>query len=118
MYFIAQGLTNGFLFWGFKLFLSHSQQILQVDLIIKITVKKLMKNCFYICMYIVIESMLFRSSMEGFQFLCFYFKSDTKLKEYTIDEKEVSKILLQVAVARREAEIVSYLVSTLLLVHT
>ena len=50
--------------------------------------------------------------------LCYYFKSDTKLKEYTIDEKEVSKILLQVAVARREAEIVSYLVFTLLLVHT
>ena len=77
-----------------------------------------MKNCFYICMYIVIESMLFRISMEGFQFLCYYFKSDTKLKEYTIDEKEVSKILLQVAVARREAEIVSCLVFTLLLVHT
>ena len=72
-----------------------------------------MKNCFYICMYIVIGSMLFRISMEGFQFLCFYFKSDTKLKEYTIDEKEVSKILLQVAVARREAEIVSCLVFTL-----
>jgi len=31
---------------------------------------------------------------------------DTKLTEYKIDEKEVSKILLQVAVARREAEIV------------
>ena len=37
---------------------------------------------------------------------CLYF-ADTKLKEFTINEKEVCKILLQVGVARREAEIVS-----------
>lgn len=35
--------------------------------------------------------------------------SDAKLEEYVIDEKEVSQILLQVAVARREAEIVCLL---------
>lgn len=39
-------------------------------------------------------------------FSCF---TDAKLQEFTVDEKEVSKILLQVAVARREAEIVSTL---------
>lgn len=35
-----------------------------------------------------------------------YFASDTKLEEYPTHEKEVMKILTEVAVARREAEIV------------
>lgn len=34
--------------------------------------------------------------------------TDTKLEEYPTNEKEVMKILTEVAVARREAEIVSH----------
>ena len=46
---------------------------------------------------------------------CSYFNkhllvlADLKLKEMKADDKQVAKILLQVGVARREAEIVSYL---------
>ena len=36
-----------------------------------------------------------------------YTLTDTKLGEYKVDEKEVTQIVTEVAVARREAEIVS-----------
>ena len=40
--------------------------------------------------------------------LCLILFSDTKMEEWQTEEKEVMKILTEVAVARREAEIVRF----------
>ena len=45
--------------------------------------------------------------------LCVFF-TDTKMEEWPTEEKEVMKILTEVAVARREAEIVSFANYTIL----